>query len=69
MIRLGVSKLTLDDVVDVARGEMRVLYASGYTRNAIVHQGVLQDRTQFLQKPYVPAELSRKVREVLDRSE
>ena len=44
----------------------KVLYASGYTRNAIVHQGVLEAGTHFLQKPYVPATLTRKVREVLD---
>ncbi len=44
----------------------KVLYASGYTRNAIVHQGVLEAGTNFLQKPYVPATLTRKVREVLD---
>jgi two-component system, cell cycle sensor histidine kinase and response regulator CckA len=48
------------------RPEARALYASGYTRNAIVQQGVLEPGTHFLQKPYVPATLTRKVREVLD---
>jgi PAS domain S-box-containing protein len=48
------------------RPAAKVLYASGYTRNAIVHQGVLEAGTNFLQKPYVPATLTRKVREVLD---
>ena len=45
---------------------MKVLFASGYTRNAIVHQGVLEEGIHFLQKPYVPATLTKRVREVLD---
>ncbi|MBL8942451.1 MAG: PAS domain S-box protein [Myxococcales bacterium] len=48
------------------RPAMRVLFASGYTRNAIVHQGVLEEGTQFLPKPYVPASLVKRVREALD---
>jgi len=48
------------------RPETKVLYASGYTRNAIVHHGVLEQGTNFLQKPYVPDGLARKVREVID---
>ncbi|ODT04895.1 MAG: hypothetical protein ABS52_01715 [Gemmatimonadetes bacterium SCN 70-22] len=51
------------------RPRTRVLFASGYTRNAIVHQGVLEVGRNFLQKPYVPATLAQKVREVLDAPE
>ncbi|MEO6446028.1 MAG: ATP-binding protein, partial [Gemmatimonadaceae bacterium] len=51
------------------RPELRVLFASGYTQNAIVNQGVLEDGIHFLQKPYVPATLASRVREVLDAAE
>ncbi|MBZ5671215.1 MAG: PAS domain S-box protein [Acidobacteriia bacterium] len=46
--------------------ETKVLYMSGYTDNAIVRHGVLEGGTPFLQKPFVPQTLVRKVRQVLD---
>ena len=48
------------------RPEMKVLYMSGYTNDAAVHQDVLAASVAFLQKPLTPNSLLRKVREVLD---
>ena len=45
--------------------DIKVLYMSGYTTNAIVHHGVLEEGLFFLQKPFVPNTLISKVREVL----
>ena len=49
-----------------ARPDTKVLYVSGYTDDAIVHHGMLEPGLNFLQKPFTPATLAKRVREVLD---
>ncbi len=58
------------DLADRLRGErpdLKVLYTSGYTENTIVHHGVVDAGVNFLSKPYLPEDLARRVREVLDK--
>ena len=46
--------------------KMRVLYMSGYTDEAMLHHGIAESSVAFLQKPFLPDELARRIREVLD---
>jgi PAS domain S-box-containing protein len=46
--------------------EAKVLFASGYTEDAIVRHGVLEEGVSFIAKPYSPAVLAEKIREILD---
>ncbi|RUY22352.1 hybrid sensor histidine kinase/response regulator, partial [Mesorhizobium sp. M7A.F.Ca.US.001.04.2.1] len=53
--------------VRTSHPSLKVLYTTGYTRNAIVHNGTLDFGTELLTKPYTIDELAEKVRKVLDR--
>jgi DNA-binding response OmpR family regulator len=52
-----------------ARPKSRVLFMSGYTDEAVLRHGGLPMGTTYLQKPFAPDTLARKVREVLDSAE
>jgi signal transduction histidine kinase/ActR/RegA family two-component response regulator len=77
----GVIHLLITDVVmpktngrDLAarlgkrRPGMKVLYMSGYADGAVVNNGILQKEVAFLQKPFTPAGLTERVREVLEQN-
>jgi PAS domain S-box-containing protein len=55
----------LASVVTEMRPSMRVLFMSGYTDDAVVRHGILEQHVAFIQKPFTPDGLARKVREVL----
>jgi signal transduction histidine kinase/CheY-like chemotaxis protein len=55
----------LSDELKASHAETKVLFMTGYSRNAIVHQGRLDPGVQLLQKPVTSIELGRKIREML----
>jgi len=62
----GMSGPDLVKQLTVSQPKMRILYISGYTEEAMVHHGIEASGVAFLQKPFMPDALARKVREVLD---
>ncbi|MBI4636068.1 MAG: GAF domain-containing protein [Candidatus Rokubacteria bacterium] len=64
----GMSGRAVADHVRGLRPDVKVLYMSGYTDDAIVHAGVLDPGTKLLPKPFMPESLAGRVREVLDSS-
>ncbi len=62
----GMSGRDVADRLAELRPEIKVLFMSGYTDDAIVHHGVLDADASFIEKPFAPDALARKVRDVLD---
>ena len=50
------------------RPSLRVIFMTGYSRNAVVHQGRLDEGVELLQKPITQGDLALRIREVLDQS-
>lgn len=62
----GMGGRELADRLQAAYPALRVLFVSGYTDDAVVRYAVEHEAVNFLQKPFTPATLARKVREALD---
>jgi len=62
----GMNGRELAEKAQLAQPSLKVLFTSGYTENAIVHQGRLDSGVALLSKPYTRLELATKVRRVLD---
>jgi PAS domain S-box-containing protein len=64
----GMGGAMLASRVEELHPGLPVLYMSGYTENAIIHHGRLDEGVELLQKPFRKTDLARKVREALDRT-
>ena len=64
----GKNGRALADIAKAQRPELRVLYTTGYSRNAIVHHGRLDAGVQLISKPFTYEQLAGRVRDVLDRA-
>jgi two-component system cell cycle sensor histidine kinase/response regulator CckA len=62
-----ISGRQLSEHLRAAQSDLKVLFMSGYSDDAIVQNGILKAEANFIQKPFSPESLARKVREVLDR--
>jgi len=68
MVMPGISGRELAERISAKRRGIRVLFMSGYTDNVITSGGMLEEGLAFLQKPFSPAALVQKVREVLSQT-
>jgi PAS domain S-box-containing protein len=64
----GMDGRALSESLSQLHPEMKVLYMSGYTDDAIVHHGVMEKGMNYIQKPFTVNGLTKKVRELLDKS-
>jgi two-component system cell cycle sensor histidine kinase/response regulator CckA len=66
VVMAGLSGRETVEALRRRRAGIRALYVSGYTDDAILRHGVLENEVEFLPKPFTPLELACKVREILD---
>ncbi|MGY3456505.1 CheY-like chemotaxis protein [Bradyrhizobium sp. LM3.4] len=64
----GINGRELGKRAQQMRPELKILYMTGYSRNAVVHQGRLDEGVNLLEKPISQAKLALRVREILDRN-
>jgi PAS domain S-box-containing protein len=69
MVMPGLNGRDLAQRVVELRPGIKTLFVSGYAESALIHQGVQDRRTVFLQKPFSPTAFASKVRATLDRQE
>ena len=62
----GMNGRKLAEAARALRPGLRVLFTTGYTRNAIVHNGMLDPGVAFLAKPFTIDQLAAKVRQTID---
>jgi len=62
----GMNGRQLADEARRRRPDLKVLYATGYTRNAIIHHGRLDADVELLTKPFTAEALTRKIRQIMD---
>jgi CheY-like chemotaxis protein len=65
----GMNGRALADRIKAARPSVKVLYTTGYTRDAVIHNGMLDRDVAFLSKPFTVDQLAHKVRQTLDALE
>jgi CheY-like chemotaxis protein len=67
VMRGGINGRQLADEAKRRRPDLKVLFTTGYTRNAIIHHGRLDPGVQLIGKPYTPSELGARIRLLLDQ--
>jgi CheY-like chemotaxis protein len=63
----GINGRQVADAARVTRPALKVLFITGYAENAVVRNGHLQAGMEIITKPFVVAELGRRVRELIDQ--
>ena len=65
VIMPGMNGRNLADYLTIRRPELRVLFVSGYTESIISHRCVLDPNVAYLQKPFTPESLGKKIRHII----